>query len=145
MKILVDADACPVKKNIEYIASLYAIPVTMYIDSSHVLESEYSSVVIVDKGIDSVDLKILKDLEVNDIVVTQDFGLASLALSKGASVINQNGLVFNEFNIERLLFERHLSAESRRRGNRSKYISKRKNSDDEIFEKAFLDIVKKSL
>ena len=94
MKILVDADACPVKKIIVRIARKRDIPVTMVIDTAHELNDGYSTVVTVDKGPDSVDFKIMGLLSAGDIVVTQDYGLASIALGKGAMAINQNGLVY---------------------------------------------------
>ena len=56
MKILVDADACPVKEIIEKVAKQKNIEVVMYIDSSHILSSDYSKIVTISKGRDAVDL-----------------------------------------------------------------------------------------
>lgn len=144
MRILVDADACPVKNIIEEIASEHKIEVIMYLDNSHELESEYSTVVIVDKSFDSADLAILKELTKEDIVVTQDYGLASLVLNKGGLCLNQNGLIYTTYNMERLLFERFLGKENRRIGKRTKNMKKRISEDDVNFRKSFLKLINKT-
>ena len=91
MKILVDADACPVKEIIVRQAKKRGIPVVMLLDTSHILNDGYSKVITVDKGRDSVDIRLANLLEAGDIVVTQDFGVAALALGKRAKAMNQNG------------------------------------------------------
>lgn len=136
MKILVDADACPVKKIIVEQAKRRRIPVTMLIDTSHELDDGYSTVIMVDKGADSVDYALMCLLTRDDLVVTQDFGLAAMALGKGAKAINQNGLVYTDDNIERLLFERHLSQKIRRGGGRTRGPAKRTRDDDGRFAAA---------
>lgn len=137
MRILVDADACPVKSIIERLAEEKGLDVIMFIDTSHELRSVYSKVVTVDKGIDAVDLKILKFLKSGDIVVTGDYGLASLALSKGGKAISQNGLIYSEDNIEQLLFERFLGSVNRKSGQRTKNIKKRTKENDDEFILSF--------
>jgi len=137
MQILVDADACPVKEIIVRIAKKKSIPVTMVIDTAHKLNDGYSHVVTVDKGADSVDFALVGLLHAEDVVVTQDYGLAAMALGKGAKVMNQNGLIYTDENIDRLLMERHLSAKARRAGKRTKGPVKRTKADDEKFEMAF--------
>ncbi|HEX2986261.1 MAG TPA: YaiI/YqxD family protein [Caproiciproducens sp.] len=142
MKILVDADACPVKEIIVRLAKSHHIPVTMLIDTSHILNDGYSCVITVDKGRDSADIRLINLTEAGDIVVTQDYGVAALALSKGAKAINQNGMVYDNSNMDRLLFERALGQEIRRAGGRTGKIKKRTKADDESFERAFLRIIK---
>lgn len=137
MQILVDADACPVKEIIVRLAKKKGIPVTMLIDTAHQLVDGYSRVVTVDKGTDSVDFALIGLLCRGDVVVTQDYGLAAMVLSKGAKAINQNGLIYSDKNIDRLLMERHLSAKARRAGNRFKGPAKRTKEKDEMFEVAF--------
>ncbi|MDR3255497.1 MAG: YaiI/YqxD family protein [Synergistaceae bacterium] len=137
MKILVDADACPVKQIIVDFARRRGIPVTMLIDTAHELDDGYSTIITVDKGADSVDYALMGLLAREDIVVTQDFGLAAMVLGKGAKVLNQNGLVYTNDNIERLLFERHLSQKVRRGGGRTKGPAKRTKEDDEKFAEEF--------
>ncbi len=141
IQILVDADACPVKDIIVRNAKKRGIPVTMIIDTSHELFDGYSTVVIVDKARDSVDIKLINLLNRGDIVVTQDYGVAAMGLGKGAKVLNQNGLVYNDSNIDRLLFERHLGQKVRRAGGRTGSIKKRSKENDEAFEKALIKLL----
>lgn len=140
MKILVDADACPVKHIIERIAKKLDIPVIMFIDTSHILESDYSEIIQVSKAPDAVDIALINRTESGDIVVTQDYGVASMALGKRSFAINQNGRYYTNENIDMLMFERHLSKKQRRAGNRSSSIKKRTKEDDEHFETAFLHL-----
>jgi len=137
MKILVDADACPVKDIIIRIAKQYNIEVIMFIDTSHILYDDYCKVITVDKGKDSADIYLINKAEKNDIVVTQDYGLASLVLSKKAYVINQNGLIYTNDNIDALLLSRHLSQKLRQAGIRTKNAKKRNNNDNAAFEEKF--------
>jgi uncharacterized protein YaiI (UPF0178 family) len=141
MQILVDADACPVKQIIVRIAKGREIPVTMLSDTAHRLGDGYSRIVTVDKEADSVDFALIGLLKSDDVVVTQDYGLAALALGKGARVINQNGLVYTDANIDRLLMERHIGGKVRRAGGRTKGPPKRTAEDDAWFEAAFIKLL----
>ena len=134
---MVDADACPVKKIIVKLAKAKGIPVTMLIDTSHELNDGYSTVITVDKQADSVDFTLMGLLTSDDIVVTQDFGLAAMVLGKGARAVNQNGLVYTDGNIDKLLMERHIGAKIRRGGGRTKGPAKRTKEDDDRFEDVF--------
>lgn len=145
MQILVDADACPMKSIILRIAKQQGIPVTMLIDTSHELYDGYSTVKVVDKARDSVDIALANLIVRGDIVVTQDYGVAAMALGKKAKAINQNGMIYNDNNIDRLLFERHLGQKVRRAGGRTANAGKRTRDDDESFEKAFAKLVQDSL
>lgn len=142
MKILVDADACPVKEIIVRQARRRSIPVIMIIDSSHILQDGYSEVITVDQGADSADFKLISLTAPGDVVVTQDFGVAAMALGKGAAALNQNGLIFTAENIDRLLFERHIGKELRRSGKRARKTRARTKTDDEAFEKALVEILR---
>ncbi len=137
MKILVDADACPVKEIIVNIAKSKNVKVIMLIDTSHEIDDGYSEVVIVDKARDSVDFALINQAEKGDIVVTQDYGVATMALAKGAIAINYDGIIYSDKNMDRLLFERHLAQKVRRSGGRISGPSKRSKEQDEKFEKAF--------
>ena len=141
MRILVDADACPVKQIIVRMAKARGIGVVMLIDTSHELNDGYSRVITVDKHADSVDYALMGLLTREDVVVTQDYGLAAMALGKGARVINQNGLVYTDHNIDRLLLERHIGQKIRRGGGRTKGPSKRTKEDDVRFESAFSQLL----
>jgi len=141
MRILVDADACPVKEIIVRLAKQRSIPVTMLIDTSHQLNDGYSEVITVDKQADSVDFALMGLLAHDDIVVTQDFGLAAMILGKGARAVNQNGLVYTNDNIDKLLMERHIGAKVRRGGGRTKGPAKRTKEDNNRFEAAFSEML----
>ena len=145
MHILVDADACPVKEIIVRHARKRNIPVTMLIDTSHELNDGYSTVITVEKGRDSVDIKLINIVKSGDIVVTQDFGVAAMALGKGAKAINQNGLIYSNDNIDMLLHERHLGQKVRRAGGRTGNIKKRTRENDEAFERAFVRLLEANL
>jgi len=145
MRILVDADACPVKSIIVKEAKELSISVIMIIDTSHVIDDGYSEVITVDKARDSVDIALVNRVLKGDIVVTQDYGVAAMVLAKGGAAINQNGLIYNKDNMDRLLFERHLSQKVRRAGGKTSTIRKRTREDDEKFEKAFRMLCSKSM
>ena len=143
MQILVDADACPVKQIIVRLAKQRGIPVTMLIDTSHELSDGYSKIITVDKQADSVDFTLMGLLTRDDIVVTQDFGLAAMVLGKGAMAVNQNGLVFTNENMDKLLMERHIGAKVRRSGGRTKGPAKRTKEDNNSFEAVFVKLLER--
>jgi uncharacterized protein YaiI (UPF0178 family) len=137
MQILVDADACPVKEIIVKLAKQRQIAVTMLIDTSHELFDGYSRIITVSRQPDSVDYALMNILSRNDIVVTQDYGLAAMVLGKGAKAINQDGLVYTNENIDSLLMGRYIGHKIRRGGGRTKGPSKRTKADDERFTEVF--------
>ena len=141
MRILVDADACPVKEIIVRLAKQRNIPVIMLIDTSHQLNNAYSQVITVDKQADSVDFKLMSLLSRDDIVVTQDYGLAVLVLGKGARAVNQNGFIYTNENIDKLLMERHIGAKVRRSGGKTKGPAKRTKEDNKWFEATFVKML----
>ena len=114
MKIFVDADACPVVDIVEQIAGSHHIPVTLLCDTNHVLRSDYSEVIVVGAGADAVDFKLISLCKRDDIVVTQDYGVAAMALGKGAAAIHQSGKWYTNENIDQMLMERHLNRKARR-------------------------------
>lgn len=144
MQILVDADACPVKQIIVRLAKEKKIPVTMLIDTSHELNDGYSTIITVDKQADSVDFALMGLLKREDIVVTQDYGLAAMVIGKGARAVNQNGLVFTDMNMDKLLMERHIGGKIRRGGGRTKGPAKRTKDDDAHFEAVFMQLLNES-
>ena len=121
MKILVDADACPVIPEIIDVACEFAIPVILVSNYCHDMQRyENVTIVIVDKEADAVDIAVANIAKHGDIVVTQDYGLAALALGKGANAICPRGRIFDEHNIEGLLHKRHISRKQRKRGIRTR-------------------------
>lgn len=136
MKIMVDADACPVKEWIVSCAKKHELEVIMVCDVAHMLfyNEAFVTVVTVDQGADSADLAIANRTQAGDICITQDYGLASLLLAKKAVVLHPNGFFYTQENIDRMLFDRHLSREMRRqKKSRGGHIRKRTKEDDEKF------------
>lgn len=137
MRILVDADACPVKDIIEEVAKQYNIPVFMFVDTSHILRSDYSQVVVVSKAPDAVDFALLNHTHKGDIVVSQDYGVAAMALGKKAYAIHHNGKEYLEDNIDKMLMERHIAKKARMAGGRIRGgAKKRSRSEDDVFRQA---------
>lgn len=145
MKIVVDADACPVKKEITGLAKKYKLEVVMVCDTSHVLSDAYAKIVTVDKGSDSADFALINLTGRGDIVVTQDYGVAAMALSKGAAAIGNSGTVFTDFNIDSYLAQRHIAKENRRKNGKFTKNKKRNHNDNNTFILALTSIIEKSL
>ena len=103
MRILIDADACPVTRIAERVAREQGIPVVLLCDTNHVLTSDYSEIRVIGAGADAVDIALIKMCHPGDIVVTQDYGVAALALGKGAKAINQSRRWFKDEIIDGLL------------------------------------------
>lgn len=146
MKIFVDADACPVVDIVEDIATKYNIPVMLLCDTNHVLTSDYSEVIVVGAGADAVDYKLISICHRGDIVVTQDYGVAAMALGKGAFAIHQSGKWYTNENIDQMLMERHLNKKARRTSSRNhiKGPRKRTEEDDHRFAESFEKLLRKA-
>lgn len=145
MKILVDADACPVINIVERIAKQQNIEVILLCDTNHILHTDYSEVKVISAGRDAVDFALLNLCQKGDIVVTQDYGLAAMSLGKGALGIHQSGRWYTDQNIDQMLMERHISKKARRiKGKHHlKGPSKRTEEDNKRFEEAFLKLIQK--
>ena len=134
MKILIDADASPVKNIIISVAKKYNVPVIIVSNFNHRMDSEYAKIITVDEGRDMADHEIINQTQKGDLVVTQDYGLASLVLMKKADCLHQNGWFYTNDNIDGLLMQRQISQKMRRSKQRYSHIAKRTNKDDEVFE-----------
>ena len=137
MRILVDGDACPVTTLIEKIAARFGIGVVFFHSTCHYSSDSNSGTmekIMVDNVSQAVDMAIINKVTKGDIVVTGDFGLAALVLGKKAYAVSFSGMIFNEENIDRLLFERHMAGVMRRSGGRTKGPAKRTDSDNKSFE-----------
>ena len=147
MKIYVDADACPVVRSVERIASKYEIECTLLCDTNHVLSSDYSEVIIVGAGADAVDFKLISLLSKGDICVSQDYGVAAMALGKGCYAIHQSGKWYTNENIDQMLMERHLAKKARRSTKKyhRKGPAKRTQEDDKRFEESLERMIRKAL
>lgn len=145
MKIIVDADACP-KNALQMCMNLgknYSVPVWTVASFNHNIVSDNH--VIVDSDSQAADIKVINLTEAGDIVVTQDWGLASMALGKPAYSLSPVGREFRADNIEFLMEEREIKAKLRRGGNRTKGPAKRTGKDDQQFATELERILRRSL
>ncbi len=147
MKIYVDADACPVVGMIERVARQNGIPVMLLCDTNHILHSDYSEIKIIGAGADAVDFALVNMCTKYDIVVTQDYGVAAMALGRGAYAIHQSGKWYTDENIDQMLMERHLNKKARRASgrNRIKGSRKRTQEDNINFRQSFEKLIKKAV
>lgn len=143
MKILVDADACPVVRIVEQTAECYNIPVVLLCDTNHVLQSSYSEIQVIGAGADAVDFALVNRCSKGDIVVTQDYGVAAMILGKGAYGIHQSGKWYTNENIDQMLMERHLAKKARmgKGKHHLKGPAKRVEDDDERFRESLCKLI----
>jgi hypothetical protein len=130
MRIIVDADACPALNLIEKTASSFNIEAIYFCDNTHNIKSDYAKVIIADKGYQNVDMLISNSLKKDDILVTQDYGLALIALTKNANALHPKGTIYTNESLDIMLTERHINATLRRNGVKTKGPKKRTNFDD---------------
>lgn len=146
MRIYIDADACPVTRIAEEIAKGLGVPVTLLCDTSHVLSSDFSEIKVIGEGADAVDIALINLCRRGDVVVTQDYGVAALALGKGARAIHQSGKWFTDENIDGLLMDRYLAKKARRSGKHHlKGPAKRTPEDDRRFAESFERMIREEL
>lgn len=145
MKILVDADACPVKDIIEDLAGNYSLKVIMISNPSHSIRSSYSDIVMVDGGAESVDIAVANRTTAGDIVVTQDYGLAAMVLGKGAVAIHPSGKIYTRENIDGLLMQRFINFKARKAGFKTINPKKREVEDDRRFRRKFTGLIENML
>lgn len=145
MRILVDADACPVVDIAIEVSKERNIEIILFYDDSHQTYKEYAKIVMVPKGRDAVDYALINSCQKNDIVITQDYGLASIVLSKNAVALNQNGMIYNDNNIDLLLLSRanNMKARNSKRKNHLKGPRKRTIQDDILFKEILIKMVEK--
>lgn len=143
--ILVDADACPVVPIIIRVAKGFNIPVTLFCDTNHIMQSDYAQIRIIGAGADAVDFALINACSAGDIVVTQDYGLAAMVLSKQAYAIHQSGRWYTADNIDTLLAERHIAKKARMSKAKHHLRGPRKRSaeDDRRFEESFRKLILK--
>ncbi len=123
MRIWIDADGCPVRKLVLRIAEEFAIEVIQVADRSH--EFREGTVVLVDIGADSAEFYIISKARSGDLMITQDYGAAALALGKGLRVMDQNGREYTEANID----------------GRTARMKKRRKEDDICFVEALRSLL----
>ncbi len=142
VKVLIDADGCPVVTETIELAKAYQLPVILICDTSHEMHRDGAETITVSKGADAVDFVLVNRVEKGDIVVTQDYGLAAMVLAKRGIPLDQNGRVYSEENIDQLLHGRHVAKKIRQSGGRMKGPKKRRAEDNEKFQEALLQVLK---
>ena len=141
MKIFIDADGCPVVDITVAIAKKNSIGCFIICDTSHEFSKDGAETVVVEKGADSVDFRLVNLVSEGDIVVTQDYGLAAMCLARKAVPLSQNGLVFTDKNIDELLFSRYVSKKIRNADGRLKGPSKRTEEQDKHFAQVLENLI----
>lgn len=145
MKIFVDADGCPVVNITIEIAKHFSLEIIVVKNFAHRIKDAYAHVISVDIENDSADFYIVNHLSKGDIVVTQDYGLAALVLSKGAYPINQNGLVYTHDNIDGMLNTRHVHKQLRKAGKHHSNAKKRTRENDDKFTVSFRRLIESKI
>ena len=145
MKLLIDADGCPVVDIAVRLCRQAAVPCFLLCDTAHYFQRPGAETLVFDKGADSVDFSLVNRVSPGDLVVTQDYGLASMCLAKKAVVIHQDGWTYTEDNIEALLFSRHESRKLRSAGVRIKGPRKRSAAQDQAFEACLSGLLQTSV
>lgn len=135
MRLLIDADACPVVDIAIDIAREFQLECILLCDTAHYFNRDGARTVVLGQGADSVDFALVNMVQPGDIIVTQDYGLAAMCLARKGQVLNQNGMVYHEGNIDSLLTSRHIGQKIRRSGGRTKGPAKRTKEQDEMFAK----------
>ena len=145
MNILIDADGCPVVDITLALAGMHGIPCLIICDTAHYIYREGAETLVVDKGADSADLAIANRAQPSDIVITQDYGLASMCLARQAKVLHQDGWAYTEDNIQALLFQRHAAKAHRMAGGRIKGPSKRKPQQNTQFAEVLENLLQQTV
>ena len=141
MRIFIDGDGCPVVGETVALAKEYNIKCTILCDTSHEIYRDGAETIVVEKGADSVDFKLVNMVCEGDIAITQDYALAAMCLSKKCRVINQNGLEYTDFNIDSLLLSRFIAKKARNSGEKLKGPKKRTAAQTENFVKKLKEII----
>jgi len=141
MKVFIDADGCPVVNETVFLCREFCVQCIIICDTSHQIEREGAETLVVEKGADSADFKLVNLLSRGDIAVTQDYALAAMGLSRGARIINQNGMEYTDGNIDSLLMSRFIAKKIRNSGGRLKGPAKRTAEQTERFEKKLREML----
>lgn len=136
MKIIVDADATP-KGALDICrraAKDFSVTLVTVASFNHRIESDQH--IVVGNAPQEADLQVVNLTARGDIVVTQDWGLAAMALGRGAAALSPGGRIFRNETIGLLLEEREIKAKFRRGGGRTRGPKKRTAGADENFKKS---------
>ena len=141
MRVLIDADGCPVIRETVRQCAAFHVPCLLFCDTAHVFSIPGVEVFVADCGHDSTDYLLLSHLRPGDVVITQDYGLAAMCLSRGARPIRQDGFLYSDDNIGALLTARHVARKIRNGGGRLKGPPRRSPAEDDAFERALRSLL----
>ncbi|AYC28622.1 YaiI/YqxD family protein [Paenisporosarcina cavernae] len=144
MKVLVDADGCPVVGETIEIAKQHNLSIILICDTAHEMHRDGAETITVSKGADAVDFVLVNKVKPFDIVVTQDYGLAAMVLAKKAFAIDQNGREYTVDNIDALLHARHTAKKIRMSGGRLKGPKKRSKDANRAFQDELRKLLQKA-
>lgn len=144
MKIFIDADGCPVVNETVELCKKTDKECIIICDTAHSIEKDGAQTIVVEKGSDSVDFKLVNLILKGDVAITQDYALAAMCLAKGARIINQNGMEYTDKNIDTLLMSRFIAKKVRNAGGRLKGPSKRTKEQTESFVKKLGEILEEA-
>lgn len=136
MKVLIDADGCPVVDIAIRLCKQFQIPCLLLCDTAHQFYRDGAETLVFDKGSDSVDYALVNRIQEGDLVITQDYGLASMCLAKKARILHQDGWEYTQDNIDALLLVRHDARKHRAAGGRNKGPKKRAAEQNSAFDQA---------
>ncbi len=136
MQLIIDADACPVTDIAIRLCVEYQISCLLVCDTAHEFHRAGAETLVVDQGSDSADLAIANRVCPGDLVITHDFGLASLCLARSGQVLHPDGWEYTPYNMDALLLVRHDAWKHRAAGGRTKGPKKRTRLQDQAFEEA---------
>lgn len=141
MKVFIDGDGCPVTRETVNICRKEEVECIIICDTSHEIYYDGAKTVVVEKGPDSADFKIVNLVNSGDLVITQDYALAAMCLSRKCRVLNQDGMEYTDSNIDSLLFSRYTSKKIRMAGGRLKGPKKRDEIQTENYIKKLIQII----
>ena len=145
MKVLIDADGCPVVDEATEICKQRGVACLILCDTAHEIYRDGAQTLVFDKGADSVDYALINRVSPGDIIITQDYGLASMCLARSARVLHQDGWEYTPENIDGLLQMRHISRKHRAAGGRVKGPKRRTQEQNDAFTDKFSRMLQTSV
>ncbi|MFC6346593.1 YaiI/YqxD family protein [Vagococcus carniphilus] len=148
MRLVIDGDGSPVKDEVVELGRKYGLPVLIVTSVDHFTTKEYPdflTFIYVDKGADGADYRIVKEIKENDMVITQDYGLASLLLGKKVRIFHHNGKEYLPETIDSLLTQRYIGGQMRKAGKRTKGPKPFTKADREHFTKILTKVLEESI
>lgn len=145
MKLLIDADGCPVVDIAIGLCQEFQIPCILLCDTAHTFHRDGAKTLVFDKGADSVDFALVNRVSPGDMVITQDYGLASMCLARNARVLHQDGWEYTLDNIDGLLAQRHAARQYRAAGGRTKGPAKRTAAQNQAFHAVLLKLLQQTV